>query len=303
MRVIFMGTPEFAVPTLDAIVEAGHEVVLVVAQPDRKSGRGQKLRSPPVAARAKALELPLSQPRAIRSGRFPARVLSLNADVAVVLAYGRILTPELLNAPRLGCVNVHASLLPRWRGAAPIQAAILAGDTQTGVCTQQMEEGLDTGPLFCHETLALDPRETGGSLHDKLMGLSAEIAVRTLSEMEGITPTPQSDVGVCWAPKISKEDGRVDWACRASELDRRIRAMSPWPGGWVSYGDQRLKILEAECCDDSGRPGEVLSVSPELLIACGEGALALKRVQAPGRRPVSGREFANGARLEARQEL
>ena len=303
MRVIFMGTPDFAVPTLDALVEAGHEIVLVVAQPDRKSGRGQKLQSPPVAARAKALGLPLSQPRAIRSGRFPERVKSLGADVGVVLAYGRILTRELLDAPRLGCVNVHASLLPRWRGAAPIQAAILAGDEVSGVCTQQMEEGLDTGPIFCSETLRLAENETGGSLHDKLMVMSARVAVETLRVMEGMTPVPQSAEGICWAPKISKTDGRVDWQESAVALDRRVRAMSPWPGGWAERDDGRLKLLEVARVDGSGKPGEVLSVSPELVIACGEDALALKRVQAPGRKPVSGRDYANGARLKPHQEL
>ena len=303
MRVIFMGTPDFAVPTLDALVEAGHEVVLVVAQPDRKSGRGQKLTSPPVAARAKALGLPLSQPRAIRSGRFPARVKALQADVAVVLAYGRILTRELLDAPRLGCINVHASLLPRWRGAAPIQAAILAGDVETGVCTQQMEEGLDTGPLFVQESLKLASSETAGTLHDKLMAMSARVAVQTLACMEKTTPIPQAETGVCWAPKISKNDGRLEWAQPAVELERRIRAMSPWPGGWVNYGESRLKILSASNCDAQGEPGTVLEVSPELIVACGQGALVLQRVQAPGRKPVLGREFANGARIVLHQEL
>ena len=303
MRVIFMGTPDFAVPTLDALVNAGHEIVLVVAQPDRKSGRGQKLQSPPVAARAKALGLPLSQPRAIRSGRFPERVKSLQADVAVVLAYGRILTRELLDAPRLGCVNVHASLLPRWRGAAPIQAAILAGDAVTGVCTQQMEEGLDTGPIFCSESMTLANDETGGSLHDKLMVMSARVAVQTLDVMEGMSPVPQSEDGICWAPKISKSDGRVDWNEPAAALDRRVRAMSPWPGGWAEQDGGRLKLLEVTPTEGDGKPGEVLSVSPDLVVACGEGALALKRVQAPGRKPVSGRDYANGARLAPHEEL
>ena len=303
MRVIFMGTPDFAVPALNALVDAGHEVVLVVSQPDRKSGRGQRLRSPPVAARAKELGLPLSQPRAIRSGSFPRRVLGLSADVAVVIAYGRILTAELLAAPRLGCVNVHASLLPRWRGAAPIQAAILAGDTQTGVCTQRMEEGLDTGPLYVSEAISLDPRETGGSLHDRLAALSATVAVQTLAKIEGSTPVPQVPEGICWAPKIGKEDGRVHWSQTAEALDRRVRAMTPWPGGWVERNGQRLKILETAPVSGDGPPGTVLFTSPELVIACGTGALALKRVQASGRKPVTGREFANGQRLAVGEEL
>ena len=302
MRVIFMGTPDFAVPTLDALVEAGHEIVLVVAQPDRKSGRGQRLRSPPVAERAKVLGLPLSQPRAIRSGSFPKRVLGLNADVAVVLAYGRILTPELLNAPKWGCVNVHASLLPRWRGAAPIQASILAGDTVSGVCTQRMEEGLDTGPLYLSETLSLESDETAGSLHDKLMHLSASVAVETLAGLEETVPMPQSEEGICWAPKISKSDGEVNWGMSAKEIHRRVRAMSPWPSGWIHMEQGPLKLLSVSMREGSGAPGVVLSVSPELIVACGEGAIGLDRVQAPGRKPVSGRDFANGARLAPNQE-
>jgi methionyl-tRNA formyltransferase len=297
MRVLFMGTPDFAVPTLEAIVAAGHEVVLVVAQPDKPVGRGRKLRSPPVAARAKELGLPLSQPRAIKSGRFPARVQSLEADVGVVIAYGRILTPTLLGAPRLGCINVHASLLPRWRGAAPIQAAILAGDTVTGVCTQQMELGLDTGPLYLSRELAIEPRETAGTLHDKLSQLSAACAVDTLALIEGTEPTPQLEDGITWASLIAKQDGRFSWDDDAHAIDRRVRAMTPWPGGHTGYGDGVLKVHEARPVEGSGAPGEVLSTKP-FVVACGTGALELVRVQAPGRKPVSGVDFANGARIQ-----
>ncbi len=297
MRVIFMGTPAFAVPTLDALVEAGHEVVLVVAQPDKPVGRGRKLTSPPVAARAKELGLPLSQPRAIRSGSFPERVKSLQADVAVVLAYGRILTTELLEAPKHGCINVHASLLPRWRGAAPIQAAILHGDEVTGVCTQQMEEGLDTGPVFAEERLVLSEDITAGELHDALMELSAQVAVRTLGMLEqGATPTPQDESQATHAPKISKTDGLVSFDQPAIEISRRVRAMTPWPGGQVQLADHVLKIKGLKRVDGKGRPGEILSVSP-LVVACGQGALELTTVQAPGRKAVSGADYANGRRL------
>ena len=228
---IFMGTPDFAVPTLDALVDAGHEVVLVVAQPDRPSGRGKQLTAPPVAVRAAELGLPLSQPRAVRSGSFPARVKALQADVAVVIAYGRILTKDLLDAPRLGCVNVHASLLPRWRGAAPIQAAILAGDEVTGVCTQQMEQGLDTGPIFVRLETPVGAEETAGQLHDRLSVLSADAAVRTLEVIESITPVPQAADGVTHVAKISKAEGEVRLSEPAVQLHRRVRAMTPWPGG------------------------------------------------------------------------
>ena len=297
MRVIFMGTPQFAVPTLDAIVSAGHDVVLVVAQPDQPAGRGKKMRSPPVAVRAKELDLPLVQPRAVRSGPFPDRYCSLNADVAVVIAYGRILPTRLLEAPRLGCVNVHASLLPRWRGAAPIQAAILHGDAQTGVCTQHMEEGLDTGPVFVEKTVSIDSRETAGTLHDRLSELSAVCATQTLQQMESTGPVPQSEEGITWAPKISKADGQLDWSRSAPELDRRLRAMTPWPGGWIPWNKGPLKIKRAHPVSDlGGEPGTVLSVGP-LTVAIAHGALVLETVQAPGRRPVSGPDFARGTHL------
>jgi methionyl-tRNA formyltransferase len=298
MRVIFMGTPDFAVPTLDALVAAGHEVVLVVAQPDRPAGRGKKMRSPPVADRAKELGLPLAQPRAIKRGPFPERYCSVDADVAVVLAYGRILPKRLLEAPRLGCINVHASLLPRWRGAAPIQAAILAGDTETGVCTQQMEEGLDVGPVFCQRTTAISPTETAGSLHDRLMGLSAEVAVETLDGLEGRKSVPQDHEAATWAPKISKADGQIQFTEDAASQDRRIRAMTPWPGGWVHQADRVIKLKEARVLPTAAgaQPGEIVSVKP-LVVACSDGALDLITVQAPGKRPVSGVDFANGARL------
>jgi len=296
VRVIFMGTPEFAVPTLDALVAAGHEVVLVVAQPDKPSGRGQQLVSPPVAARAKALGLPLAQPTKIRSGAFPELVRSVNADVAVVLAYGRILTKELLEAPRLGCVNVHASLLPRWRGAAPIQASVLAGDAVTGVCTQQMEEGLDTGPVYLEHKTPLDPEETAGTLHDRLSAMSAVVAVDTLAVLGTAAPAPQDAALATWAPKIEKEDGRVDWSRPADELHRRVRAMTPWPGGFVAWRDGALKLVTVRVAEGEGEPGTVLSTDP-LRVATGRGALELVQVQAPGKKPVAGADFARGARI------
>jgi methionyl-tRNA formyltransferase len=302
MRVIFMGTPEFAVPTLEAVAAAGHEVVLVVAQPDRPAGRGNKLRAPPVAVRATELGLPLAQPRAITSGRFPMRVLALEADVAVVVAYGRILPKLLLEAPRLGCVNVHASLLPRWRGAAPIQAAVLAGDTVTGVCTQRMEEGLDTGPIYCERSTPIGAHETSGALHDRLALLSAEVAVETLAGLADRVPVAQDEAAATWAPKISKDDGRVDWDASALECDRRIRAMTPWPGGWTALADGPLKLLEARPTLGEGSPAEVLSTRP-LVVACGRGALELITVQAAGRRPVSGTDYANGARWAPGEKL
>jgi methionyl-tRNA formyltransferase len=302
MRVVFMGTPEFAVPTLDALVAAGHDVVLVVAQPDKPSGRGQKLQSPPTIERARALGLPTAQPKALKSGPFPQRLKDLQADVAVVIAYGRILTRELLEAPKHGCVNVHASLLPRWRGAAPIQWAVWAGDAETGVCTQRMEEGLDTGPVYVEKKTPIGPHETAGELHDRLSLLGAECAVETLARLHEIVPKPQDHALATHAGKIEKDMGRVDWAEPAVLLDRRIRAMTPWPGGFVPKDDGPLKLLQVRpaggtpAATEKGPPGTVLSVSP-LVVACGEGALELVRVQAPGRKPVSGSDYANGLRL------
>ncbi len=296
MRVIFMGTPAFAVPTLDALVEAGHDVALVVAQPDRPAGRGKRLRAPPVAERARALGLDLAQPRALRSGPFPERFEGIDADVAVVIAYGRILPERLLRAPRFGCVNVHASLLPRWRGAAPIQWAILAGDDRTGVCTQRMEPDLDTGPLYLSREIPIDPEETAGSLHDKLAPLAARCAVETLDRIGVVEPVPQPEEGVTWAPKVDRAMAEVDWGRPAVALHRLVRAMTPWPGGWIPWGSGPLKLRAVRLADGQGRPGEILSTDP-LVVACGEGALELVEVQAPGRRPVRGADFVHGARL------
>ena len=296
MRVIFMGTPDFAVATLRAVVDAGHEVVLVVTRPDKPVGRGRQVQAPPVAQAARELGLDVAQPKALRSGPFPERFCALKADVAVVIAYGRVLPKRLLEAPQYGCVNVHASLLPRWRGAAPMQAAILAGDSETGVCTQQMEEGLDTGPVFVSRRVPLSESVTTGELHDTLAALGAEVAVETLAMIPGAVPRPQDTEGVTYASKISKDDGRLDWQSEAIALGRRARAMSPWPGGWALWRGKRLKVLEVRVDERSGTPGTIASVSP-LRVFCGAGVLELVRVQAPGKRPVSGVDFANGARL------
>jgi len=295
VRLIFMGTPDFAVPTLDAVVAAGHEVVLVVAQPARPAGRGKKLRQPPVAQRAEELGLPLAQPKALRRGPFPERYVGLEADAALVIAYGRILPERLLEAPTHGCINVHASLLPRWRGAAPIQAAVLHGDELTGVCTQQMEADLDTGPVYDQEVLRLDPRETAGTLHDKLSAAAARVAVATLADLGQRTPTPQEGE-ITWASKIDKEMGKIDLADAAVAIDRRVRAMTPWPGGWMPWSKGPLKLKALRPVSGEGAPGTVLSVDP-LVVATGEGALELTTVQAPGRKAVRGADFARGLRL------
>lgn len=302
MRVIFMGTPDFAVPTLRAINAAGHEVVLVVGQPDRPVGRGHKLTSPPVVRVARELGLPTAQPKALRSGPFPERFVAIQADVAVVIAYGRILPKRLLDAPRHGCINLHASLLPRWRGAAPIQAAILAGDSESGVCAQQMVEALDEGPVLVRRSLPLHPRIDAGELHDALSELSAQAAVEALSVLGERRPVPQEGPST-YAEKIDRQSGRLDWSEPAEQLDRRVRAMTPWPGGWVPWERGPLKILQAHPVHASGAPGTVLSTTPELVVACGQGGLVLDQVRPPGRKAVTGPDFANGARLIAGEPL
>lgn len=299
MRVIFMGTPEFAVPALDGLVSAGHEIVLVVAQPDKPAGRGNQLRKPPVAERALAHGVPLIQPVAVRTPAFAEALRAANADVAVVIAYGRILTPEVLAIPTHGCINVHASLLPRWRGAAPIQASVLAGDDVTGVCTQRMEAGLDTGPVYLSAETAIEPHETAGELHDRLSEMSANLAVATLAMLSTLEPTAQDESQATWAPKISKDDGRVDLTAPAASLDRQIRAMTPWPGGFLPLASGPLKVLEVRVVPVTGEavaPGTILSLDP-LVVATGQDGLLLRVVQAPGKRPVRGSDYARGARL------
>jgi len=291
-----MGTPGFAVPTLRALVER-HDVVRVVTQPDRPKGRGRAMVSPPVAVAARELGLDVRQPKSVRVGPFQARLSELAPDVAVVIAYGRLLTRPTLQTPRYGCVNVHASLLPRWRGAAPIQWSIAAGDTVTGVCTQHMEEGLDTGPLYRSLQTNIGPRETAATLHDRLAELAARVALETLDILDTASPTPQDEALATTAPILDKEHGRVDFQQPAIEHDRRIRGFTPWPGGFTVRQDgTRLKILEARPTTTKGPAGTILSTSP-LVIACGEGALELVRVQRAGRKPVGGADFARGARL------
>lgn len=323
LRVVFFGTPDFAVPHLQALVDAGHEVALVVSRPDQPVGRGRKLTSPPVVERARELGLDVAQPRAIKRGPFPERFAAVQADVAVVVAYGRILTPHYLFGPKYGCVNVHGSLLPRWRGAAPIQAALLAGDTVSGVCTQRMEEGLDTGDVYLSATTDIASDETAGSLYDRLMHLGPQVLVDTLAQLPDLQPTPQDEAAATHCGLISKSDGELDLSQSAAELDRRIRAMSPWPGGFLKGESGSLKIKHATPTNAPlttlpggphgppgpvgpagpfSPPGTLLSTDP-LIVACGNGALELHTVQAPGRKAVSGRDFANGARLSVGDAL
>jgi len=300
MRVAFMGTPQFAVPTLQALLDSDHEVALVVAQPDRPAGRGQKLVSPPTITLARSHDLPIWQPRAVKRGPFPDAWCALEIDVAVVIAYGRILPQRLLDAPRLGCVNVHASLLPAYRGAAPIQWAVLNGDQETGVTTMQMEAGLDTGPMLLQRKLPIGREDTSGSMHDSLSLLGAELLIETLDRLESLTPTPQRHEAATHAPMLAKSDGVVDWSRSAKALGCHVRGMSPWPGAFTTFRGERVKIHAARSVSGAVTmegTGVVLGVDEELLVSTGEGVIELIELQRAGKRRQSAKDFISGTRV------
>jgi methionyl-tRNA formyltransferase len=298
VRVVFLGTPAFAVPTLDALVEAGHEVCAVVAQPDRPSGRGQQVVSPATVLRARALGIPTLQPLKVKSGEFPEAFEALAADVAVVVAYGRILTPRLLAAPRRGCVNVHASLLPRWRGAAPIQWSILGGDDVTGISTMEMAEGLDTGDVLLREETPIGEEETAPELHDRLAPMGARLLVRTLAEWPA--STPQDPTAATYAPMLDRAQGALRWADPAASVHRTIRGLAGWPGTHARFRGEPMKVLRARRVDGEGSAGEVLGGA---VIACGTGAIELLEVQLPGRKAVRGTDWVNGMRVQPGERL
>jgi methionyl-tRNA formyltransferase len=281
MRVVFMGTPDFSVPVLEALVEAGHEVVAVYCQPPRPAGRGKKERPSPVQRTGEALGLPVFSPLNFKSDEDRAQFAAHDADVAVVVAYGLILPQAVLDAPRKGCLNIHASLLPRWRGAAPIHRAIMAGDDKTGVCIMQMEAGLDTGPVLLRAETEIAPGDTTGSLHDRLAGMGAALVVEALERLDGLEPEPQPDEGVTYAEKISKDEARIDWTRPAAEVDCHIRGLSPFPGAWTEVGGERIKVLLSCVSEGAGAPGEVLDDA--LTVACGSGAVRLLRLQRAGK--------------------
>lgn len=295
MRLAFMGTPDFSVAILDALVDAGHEVVCVYSQPPRPAGRGQQLQASPVHRRAEALGIPVRTPKSLRKAEEQAAFAALDLDCAIVAAYGLILPQPILDAPRLGCVNVHASLLPRWRGAAPIQRSILAGDAETGVTIMQMDAGLDTGAMLLTEALPITAQMNAAQLHDALAEMGARLMVAALPGLNdgSLTPVPQPAEGVTYAAKLSKDEGRLDLMRPAAELDRQVRGLTPWPGTWIDLASgEKLKVLEAEPVAGSGEPGTLIDAGPTL--ACGEGALRLIRVQRPGKGPVDGAAFLRG---------
>ena len=294
LRVIFMGSPEFAVPALDAVVEAGHDVVAVYAQPPRPAGRGKKDRLTAVHARALEHGLSVHTPVSLRNDEAQAVFAGHEADVAAVAAYGLILPRPILDAPRYGCLNIHPSLLPRWRGAAPLPRAIMAEDDKTGVCIMRMEEGLDTGPVLIREETPIGADETAAMLQDRLAKRGAALLVEALAQVaEGISvETPQGEDGVVYAAKIDKAEARIDWARPAAELDAHIRGLSPFPGAWCEGEDQRIKILLAVPEAGEGAPGTMLDADG--LVACGEGALRLLRLQRAGKPAMDRADFLRG---------
>jgi methionyl-tRNA formyltransferase len=295
MRLIFMGTPDFAVPALEALVAAGHEIACVYTQPPRPAGRGQRPRPGPVALRAEALGLPLRSPASFREPAERAAFAACGAELAVVAAYGLILPPPILDAPARGCLNIHASLLPRWRGAAPIHRAILAGDAETGVSIMAMEAGLDTGPVLLRRAVPIGPRDTAGTLHDRLAALGARLIVEALARLDALAPEPQPTAGVTYATKIDKAEARVDWTRSAAEVDRHIRGLSPSPGAWTEAGGERLRLLLAEPAAGSGAPGSVLD--DRLTVACGAGAVRLLRLQRAGKGAMDAAALLRGFSL------
>ncbi|MTH33464.1 methionyl-tRNA formyltransferase [Paracoccus limosus] len=295
MRVIFMGTPEFSVPALQAIA-ARHQVVAAYSQPPRMAGRGQKPRPSPVQRAAEELGIPVRTPLRLREAEDQAAFADLQADVAVVVAYGLILPQVVLDAPRLGCLNIHASLLPRWRGAAPIHRAIMAGDAETGVAIMQMQAGLDTGPVLAETRTPIGPEDTTADLHDRLSAMGAALITDVLDRLP-LPATPQAEGGVTYAHKIDKAEARIDWSRPAAELDRQIRGLSPFPGAWCMVGGERLKLLRSRVIAGKGAPGEVLS---GFVIACGEGAIEVTEAQREGKRPMPAAEVLRGLTLPPR---
>ena len=300
MRIIFMGTPDFAVPSLNALVEAGHDVVAVYSQPPRPAGRGKTVMPTPVHQRATALGIEVHTPLSLKDSAAQAAFAALTADIAIVAAYGLILPRAILDAPRLGCLNVHASLLPRWRGAAPIHRAILAGDDETGVTIMQMEAGLDTGPMRAKQSTPIG-RKTSGALTAELTDMGASLLIDVLAALNSHPPVDQPEDGVTYAAKIEKAESRIEFTQSAAQVDRQIRAFAPTPGAFFEHQGERIRILAAELSEGSGRPGTI--IDDLMTIACGSGAIRPVRVQRAGKSAMSTAELLRGYALPSGTQL
>ena len=292
-----MGTPDFSVPALDALVAAGHDIACVYTQPPRPAGRGKKDRPTPVHRRALELGLPVRHPFSLKEKAEQDEFSALETKIAVVVAYGLLLPQAVLDAPAQGCLNIHASLLPRWRGAAPIHRAVLAGDAETGVCIMRMEAGLDTGPVLLREATRIGPEDTTGDLHDRLSDLGARLIVRALDNLDRLEAVPQSEEGVTYARKIDKAEARIDWSKPAFEIDRLVRGLSPFPGAWCDIGGERVKLLRSRLVEGHGTPGMHLG---GFRIACSNGAVQILESQREGKRPMSATEVLRGLELPER---
>jgi len=303
LRIAFAGTPQFALPALRALLASAHRVVGVLTQPDRPAGRGQHLRASPVKLLAAEHGLAVAQPATLKTPEGRAELAQWSPDVLVVVAYGLILPQAALDLPRLGCVNIHGSLLPRWRGAAPIQRAILAGDAETGVTIMQLDAGLDTGPMLLERRRPIGAHDTAGDLHDALAALGAAALIEALDGLAAgkLAPRAQPAVGASYAPKIEKAEAILDWSASATALDRKVRAFNPWPIAETRFGDETLRILRTRVAESGGvhaDPGTLLGIDDGgLRVACGEGVLAIAELQRAGKRPITARDFANAVRV------
>lgn len=305
MRLAFMGTPAFAATSLVELIASGHEIAVVYTREPKPSGRGRKLTPSPVQAIAETHGIEVRTPKGFKRRDARDAFAALKVDAAIVVAYGVILPREVLDAPRLGCFNLHASLLPRWRGAAPIQRAIMAGDRLTGVQVMRMEEGLDTGPILLSESVEIRRDDTAATLHDRLSFVGAQLLPRFLSALErgGLVETPQSSIGVTYAEKISPSEAKIDWSRSADAIDCHIRGLSPFPGAWFEANGERVKALLSRCADGSGRAGEILEAEGRLVVACGEGAVELLKVQRSSKSPQDAATFLRGFALRSGDRL
>jgi len=300
LRIVYAGTPDFAVPALQALIDSHHDVVAVYTQPDRPAGRGRKLKPSPVKTVALTHDIPVEQPEKLRDAKTQATLAGYRPDLMVVAAYGIILPAAVLDIPRLGCLNIHASLLPRWRGAAPIQRAILAGDAVTGVTIMQMDAGLDTGDMLLKREVAIEPGMTAQGLHDRLADVGGPALLETIDGLLAgtVTPEPQDDALANYAAKLSKDEAAIDWSCPADAIARQVCAFNPWPVAQTLRGGEPLRIWEAQAVAGQGEPGRVVAESGEGIdIACGDGLLRVTRLQLPGGKPLTARDFLNGRSL------
>lgn len=305
MRIVFMGTPDFAVPSLQALIDAGHDVCAVYTQPDKPQGRKQILTAPPVKTLALEHDIPVFQPNTLKNEDEQARLRELAPEVIIVVAYGKLLPKAVLDIPPRGCINVHGSLLPRWRGAAPIQWAVIAGDEMAGVTTMQMAEGLDTGDMLLTYETKVGEKETAGELFDRLAQSGAELLIQTLVKLDEITPRPQDDAQSCYAHMLDKQMAVIDWSKSAHEIDCLIRGLNPWPIALTTLSGERLKVFVAEKAAGNGEPGTVLEADPKkgLTVACGEGALKLTEIQLVGGKRMKANDFLRGHAIEVGTKL